>query len=60
MTKDSDFLLLLDKFGMPPQIVWLTCGNTSNTMLKKILASTLENAVELLEKGEQIVEINSL
>lgn len=33
MTKDSDFLILLDRFGTPPQIIWLTCGNTSNIRL---------------------------
>lgn len=60
MTKDSDFLLLLDKFGIPPQIIWLTCGNTSNTRLKEILTLTLESASELLNKGEAIVEINSV
>lgn len=30
MTKDSDFVLLLDRLGPPPQIIWVTCGNTSN------------------------------
>jgi len=29
MTKDSDFVLLLDKLGPPPQVIWVTCGNTS-------------------------------
>jgi predicted nuclease of predicted toxin-antitoxin system len=60
MTKDSDFLFLLDRFGVPPQIIWLTCGNTSNARLKEILALILENAIQLLENGEEIVEINSI
>ena len=30
MTKDSDFVSVLDRFGSPPKIIWLTCGNTSN------------------------------
>ncbi len=59
MTKDRDFLLL-DRFGTPPPIIWLTCGNTSNVRLKEILVSTLETAIELLENGEEIVEINSI
>ncbi len=29
MTKDSDFVDLVDRLGEPPQIIWLTCGNTS-------------------------------
>jgi predicted nuclease of predicted toxin-antitoxin system len=35
MTKDSDFVLLPDKLGPPPQVVWVTCRNTSNARLKK-------------------------
>jgi predicted nuclease of predicted toxin-antitoxin system len=27
MTKDSDFVLLLDKLGPPPQVIWVTCSN---------------------------------
>ena len=26
MTKDRDFVQLLDRAGPPPQIVWITCG----------------------------------
>ena len=59
MTKDSDFLLLLERFGPPPQIIWVTCGNTSNTHFKEILTSTLPKALELLNSGEPLVEINS-
>ena len=25
MTKDSDFVLLLDRLGPPPQVIWVTC-----------------------------------
>ncbi|HEX9959953.1 MAG TPA: DUF5615 family PIN-like protein [Pyrinomonadaceae bacterium] len=42
MTKDGDFLPLLEKFGAPPKIIWLTCGNTSNANLKNILSATLQ------------------
>lgn len=27
MTKDSDFIDLLERHGSPPKIIWLTCGN---------------------------------
>jgi predicted nuclease of predicted toxin-antitoxin system len=33
MTKDSDFVQLLDKLGPPPQVIWVTCGNTSKCAL---------------------------
>ncbi|WP_392479744.1 DUF5615 family PIN-like protein [Nostoc sp. C110] len=57
MTKDSDFADLVDRFGTPPQVIWLTCGNTSNDRLKEILNSTLPEALELLRSGEALVEI---
>jgi predicted nuclease of predicted toxin-antitoxin system len=37
MTKDSDFVDLVERLGSPPQIIWLTCGNTSNARLREIL-----------------------
>lgn len=58
MTKDSDFLSLLERFGPPPQVLWLTCGNTSNARLKQILTATLAEAITLLEAGEKLIEIS--
>lgn len=58
MTKDSDFVDLIDRLGSPPQIIWLTCGNTSNARLREILTKTLPTALELLRAGEQLVEIS--
>jgi predicted nuclease of predicted toxin-antitoxin system len=58
MTKDSNFLLLLDRFSSPPGIIWLTCGNTTNSNLKIILSKTLQTAIDLLDSGEEIVEIS--
>jgi predicted nuclease of predicted toxin-antitoxin system len=57
MTKDSDFVKLLEELGAPPQVIWLTCGNTSNARLKQILANALLQAISLLESGEPLVEI---
>jgi predicted nuclease of predicted toxin-antitoxin system len=60
MTKDYDFVMLLEKHGPPPKVIWLTCGNTSNARLKEILSATLEKALELLQTGERLVEINAV
>ena len=60
MTKDNDFVLLLDRLGAPPQVIWMTCGNTSNVRLKEILTSPLPKALELLTSGEELVEINAI
>lgn len=57
MSKDRDFLLLLDRLGPPPQILWITCGNTSNAYLKVMLRKTLRRAMDMLEQGEPLVEI---
>ncbi len=58
ITKDSDFVDLVERLGVPPQVIWLTCGNTSNARLKEIFAQQLANAIILLEAGEKIVEIS--
>jgi predicted nuclease of predicted toxin-antitoxin system len=58
MTKDIDFKILQDRFGVPPKIIWLTCGNISNRRLKEILISHLNESIELLNSGESIVEIS--
>lgn len=58
ITKDSDFVNLVDRLGVPPQIIWLTCGNTSNARLQEILSATLLEALELLQSGEALVEIS--
>jgi predicted nuclease of predicted toxin-antitoxin system len=57
MTKDRDFIELVERYGSPPQVIWLTCGNTSNDRLKEILTATLPNAIKLLRSGESVVEI---
>lgn len=60
MTKDSDFIGLLERFGPPPKVIWITCGNTSNARMKDILLQTLPNALALLRTSEALVEINSI
>ncbi len=59
MTKDSDFVDLVCRLGVPPQILWLTCGNLTNRSLRQVLTSTLSDALEQLQNGEVIVEISS-
>lgn len=57
MTKDSDFVDLVNTYGAPPQVIWVACGNTSNARLREILSKTLPQALTLLASGEQVVEI---
>jgi predicted nuclease of predicted toxin-antitoxin system len=58
MTKDVDFLHLLERLGPPPQVIWVTCGNTSNIRLRQILATAWPAAEALLARGEPLVEIS--
>ena len=60
LTKDRDFLDMLGRLGPPPKIIWLTCGNTSNEELKRILTNTLADAFKLLKGGETIIEISTV
>ncbi len=60
LTKDADFRHLLDRFGPPPQVLWLTCGNTSNERLQEVLRATLHAALELLAAGEPLIEIGNI
>ena len=57
MTKDADFLSILDRLGPPPQIIWVTCGNTSNARLKELLSRARDDVMALLASGEQLIEI---
>lgn len=59
VTKDSDFAGLVALRGVPPQVVWVRCGNVSNAELRRIILEAWPRAAELLEDGEALVEIRS-
>jgi predicted nuclease of predicted toxin-antitoxin system len=50
---------LVCRLGIPPQILWLTCGNVTNRNLRQLLIITLPDALEQLRQGEMIVEISN-
>jgi len=58
MSKDEDFRLLVERLGPPPQVLWITCGNTSTTRLRAILTKHLPTAIALFQCGEPLVEIS--
>ena len=57
MTKDSDFVEMLQRLGPPPKVLWVTCGNTSNARLREILSREFAGAIARLDGGENLVEI---
>ncbi len=58
MTKDADFVELVVRQGPPPQILWVTSGNTSDEELRRILGSVFGEALDLLVAGEPLVEVS--
>lgn len=48
---------LAERYGPPPQVIWITMGNTSNARMREVLDSLLPDALALLERGETLVEI---
>ncbi len=60
LTKDRDFVELLERNGSPPKVIWLTCGNTSDAALQSIINKHLLTALTMLDSGENLVEIGSL
>lgn len=57
MSKDSDFVALVQRLGPPPQLIWVTCGNVTNSNLKAMFSAVFNQALDLLAAGEAIVEI---
>lgn len=57
VTKDADFVRLLDRDGPPPQGVWITAGNLTNARLRELVHTHWERVLELLTRGEALVEI---
>jgi predicted nuclease of predicted toxin-antitoxin system len=60
VTKDSDFVLLQERLGSPPSIVWLTCGNVANRDLKSLIEKTWAGVRSLLAAGETLVEVSEV
>jgi predicted nuclease of predicted toxin-antitoxin system len=60
MTKDRDFVELVERLGPPPQVLWLTLGNTSNRRLREVLGASLTTALEVLRRGEPVVELTEV
>jgi predicted nuclease of predicted toxin-antitoxin system len=57
MSKDVDFVDLVSRFGAPPKLIWLTCGNVSNDALRALLKARLALALTVLE-SDDIVEVS--
>jgi predicted nuclease of predicted toxin-antitoxin system len=58
ITKDEDFLRLLEQRHAPPQVVWITCGNVRNSELHRIVTAAWPDVTRHVYAGEPLVEIS--
>ena len=58
VTRDYDFVELVQRRGAPPQVLWLNMSNRRTIEMQIRLRATFEDALKLLESGDALVEIN--
>jgi len=58
VTKDEDFVQLVERHGPPPQVVWVTCGNVRNAELRRIVLEAWPQVATLLAAGEPLIEVS--
>ena len=58
ISKDGDFVEMVSRYGTPPHLLWVTCGNVTNRRLRKVFGNTFPAAIALLAAGEKIVEVS--
>ncbi len=57
ITKDFDFVNLVNARGAPPQVLMLSVGNCTNKELIEILRRNFAEALKMLKDGHIIVEM---
>ena len=58
VSKDYDFVELVQRLGAPPQVLWLNFGNMSTIKIQMKLKARFGDALELLQAGDALVEID--
>ena len=58
VTKDEDFVRLLEAHGPPPQVVWVTIGNVRNARLRSVFEQHWPEVREQLAALEPLVELS--
>lgn len=57
LTKDRDFVDLVNAHGPPLMVLSISCGKTTNAKLKSILLAQWVRVRELLQQGHPIIEL---
>jgi len=58
VSKDEDFVDLVTRHGVPPQLLWLRVGNMTNRRLRELLGPVMQDVLTLLGMGEPIIEVH--
>lgn len=58
VTRDHDFVDMVERLGPPPAIVWVTAGNCTNAELLQLFERHWPDALALLAAGEPLVELS--
>jgi predicted nuclease of predicted toxin-antitoxin system len=57
VTKDDDFVRLLERLGPPPQVAWVTAGNMGNEDLRRLILGAWPKLADLFTSGEALAEL---
>lgn len=57
ISKDSDFVELVQHHGSPPKLIWVTVGNVTNANLRQLFTATFKNILTVLAEDTDIVEL---
>jgi predicted nuclease of predicted toxin-antitoxin system len=60
ITKDKDFVQLLQHKGAPPKIIWITIGNCTNDQIKDLFIKHFSTAVTQLLTNDLVEISNSI
>lgn len=60
LTKDGDFVIMVERAGSPPHVLWLVTGNIALAPLKVVLQSELRRALKSIEGGAAVVRLGAL
>ncbi len=57
VTKDSDFYHLLNTYGSPPKVIWITLGNSGNAELKEFIFQNMNLFAEFGNSSKSLLVI---
>ena len=57
ISKDSDFVDMVSRYGTPPQLLWVTCGNVTNHRLQEVFRNAGGAAINCSKSGRQLLNL---